>query len=466
MKVALLPKKTRGEVVRFTHPHAPGRRAEPVRHAAPTGALTARCSTRGTQDPRPAGVRRRDRQAARQGRLRRRLDRRPRPAARRCARTSARSAAARRRGAAHAGLPRGRVRQAEARARHRARSEPHRAHGDRAARARPARQPVPEGRRALRRDAGRGPGRHRRASRSTDGAGFHGRFVGASHGEIAIVGDFDPAEVRPLLEELFGNWKAAPRPTPACRIRTARRPPRRCASRRPTSPTRSSSARPMRGCRDLDARLRGARRRRTDPRRRSRGAHSHAAAREGGPVATRPAATCNPARSTTSARSASTRSSRRRRSRKVRAALDEELARALDAGFTADEVAAAKRALLEERRTNRAQDDDARRSAREPGVPRPHVRGVGEARRRDRGRRRRRGERRAAQVPAARSHRVGVRRGLREAVTRRPRSPPPLRSSPISPGARWRGGRSSTSIAAPSKRVLAGASTPTWPDWP
>jgi len=41
---------------------------------------------------------------------------------------------------------------------------------------------------------------------------------------------------------------------------------------------------------------------------------------------------------------------------KVRAALDEELARALDAGVTAEEVAAAKRALLEERRTNRAQD--------------------------------------------------------------------------------------------------------------
>jgi zinc protease len=40
----------------------------------------------------------------------------------------------------------------------------------------------------------------------------------------------------------------------------------------------------------------------------------------------------------------------------VRKALDEELARVADAGFTADEVASAKRALLEERRTNRAQD--------------------------------------------------------------------------------------------------------------
>ena len=41
---------------------------------------------------------------------------------------------------------------------------------------------------------------------------------------------------------------------------------------------------------------------------------------------------------------------------RVRAAFDEELARVLKDGFTADEVAGARRALLEERRTNRAQD--------------------------------------------------------------------------------------------------------------
>ncbi len=38
---------------------------------------------------------------------------------------------------------------------------------------------------------------------------FYRRFVGGEHGEIAIVGDFDPAEIRALLGQLFGDWKAA-----------------------------------------------------------------------------------------------------------------------------------------------------------------------------------------------------------------------------------------------------------------
>jgi zinc protease len=41
---------------------------------------------------------------------------------------------------------------------------------------------------------------------------------------------------------------------------------------------------------------------------------------------------------------------------KVRAAVDEQLRLALDQGFTAEDVDNAKRALLEERRTTRAQD--------------------------------------------------------------------------------------------------------------
>jgi len=41
---------------------------------------------------------------------------------------------------------------------------------------------------------------------------------------------------------------------------------------------------------------------------------------------------------------------------KVRTALDEEIARALASGFTTEEIAAAKRAILEERRASRAQD--------------------------------------------------------------------------------------------------------------
>jgi zinc protease len=44
---------------------------------------------------------------------------------------------------------------------------------------------------------------------------FHRNFFGASHAELAIVGDFDPATLRPLLSDLFGNWAT---PTPFARV--------------------------------------------------------------------------------------------------------------------------------------------------------------------------------------------------------------------------------------------------------
>ena len=37
---------------------------------------------------------------------------------------------------------------------------------------------------------------------------FWGSFYGAQNGAMAIVGDFDPNEVIPLLEDLFGDWSA------------------------------------------------------------------------------------------------------------------------------------------------------------------------------------------------------------------------------------------------------------------
>ena len=40
---------------------------------------------------------------------------------------------------------------------------------------------------------------------------FHRALLGASHGELALVGDFDPAEIKPLLARLFGGW-ASPQP--------------------------------------------------------------------------------------------------------------------------------------------------------------------------------------------------------------------------------------------------------------
>jgi len=50
---------------------------------------------------------------------------------------------------------------------------------------------------------------------------FHREFLGASHGELVLVGDFDAAEVKPQLERLFGGWSVPqayariPRPLPS-----------------------------------------------------------------------------------------------------------------------------------------------------------------------------------------------------------------------------------------------------------
>ena len=37
---------------------------------------------------------------------------------------------------------------------------------------------------------------------------FYKEFYGASNGELAIVGDFDPKTITPLVTQLFGNWKS------------------------------------------------------------------------------------------------------------------------------------------------------------------------------------------------------------------------------------------------------------------
>ena len=37
---------------------------------------------------------------------------------------------------------------------------------------------------------------------------FYRNFYGASHAEMAVVGDFDPAEVKKAAAEVFGNWKS------------------------------------------------------------------------------------------------------------------------------------------------------------------------------------------------------------------------------------------------------------------
>lgn len=46
---------------------------------------------------------------------------------------------------------------------------------------------------------------------------FHADFYGPQAGNLVVVGDFDPAEVRAVIEEAFGDWKS---PRPFARIAT------------------------------------------------------------------------------------------------------------------------------------------------------------------------------------------------------------------------------------------------------
>jgi zinc protease len=53
------------------------------------------------------------------------------------------------------------------------------------------------------------------AAKVEDVRSFHREFFGASYAELALVGDFDAAAVRSLAEELFGDWRS---PTPFARV--------------------------------------------------------------------------------------------------------------------------------------------------------------------------------------------------------------------------------------------------------
>jgi len=53
-----------------------------------------------------------------------------------------------------------------------------------------------------------------KAASLADVKAFHRDFHGASPAEMAIVGDFDPQAITPLVNDLFGNWKAPQRASP------------------------------------------------------------------------------------------------------------------------------------------------------------------------------------------------------------------------------------------------------------
>ena len=56
-----------------------------------------------------------------------------------------------------------------------------------------------------------------KAARLEDVLAFHREFYNTNPAELAIVGDFDPKQVVPLVDQLFGNWKAPANVAPILR---------------------------------------------------------------------------------------------------------------------------------------------------------------------------------------------------------------------------------------------------------
>ncbi|MBQ5942912.1 pitrilysin family protein [Massilia sp. AB1] len=56
-----------------------------------------------------------------------------------------------------------------------------------------------------------------KAARLDDLKAFHRDYHGAQPAEMAIVGDFDPREITPIIDQLFGSWKAPASAAPILR---------------------------------------------------------------------------------------------------------------------------------------------------------------------------------------------------------------------------------------------------------
>ena len=140
---------------------------------------------------------------------------------------------------------------------------------------------------------------------------FHAKFYGASHAELAIVGDFDAAAVRPLLGELFGDLRSA---TPYARVPQPFYPTKSSPQSfdTPDKANATMFGRLVDAAQRPVARLRAAPRRQPHSRRRRGFADLPARARARRTVVRGRHARCSRRRSTRTARSSSTRSSRRR----------------------------------------------------------------------------------------------------------------------------------------------------------
>jgi len=183
---------------------------------------------------------------------------------------------------------------------------------------------------------------------------FYAKFYGASHGELAVVGDFDVATVKPLLEQLFGSFTST---TAYARVPQ----PFYSTKASPTTfetPDKANAAMFGRLSMPLNDRasdyasllvanrvLGGDSDSRIFQRVRVKGGFSYAVG-----TVFQPSAIDENSTLVVYAIFAPQNLGN------VRTATAEEIARARESGFTAKEIAAAKKAVLEERRITRAQD--------------------------------------------------------------------------------------------------------------
>ena len=185
---------------------------------------------------------------------------------------------------------------------------------------------------------------------------FHTQFYGASHGELVIVGQFDPAALRKTAPELFGTWSS---PAPYQRI---------TETFAKTSPVNLKIETPDKQNATFEAALKfpmsdtdpdyaamllanymfgGSITGRTPDRIRNREGLSYTV--RSGFQAPSPV-------DGNAARFSGLAISNPKNTPKVEASFRDELARTLAGGFTADEVASGKKALLDQRRVGRSQD--------------------------------------------------------------------------------------------------------------
>jgi zinc protease len=185
---------------------------------------------------------------------------------------------------------------------------------------------------------------------------FHAQFYGASHGELVLVGQFDPAALSKAAAELFGNW---PSPAPYQRITenfekttpvnlTIETPDKQNASfaaalRLPMSDTDPDYPAMVLANYMFGGSITG----RVPDRIRNREGLSYSVNSNFGAPA--------PADGN-AARFGGMAISNPKNSPKVEASFRDELAKTLAGGFTADEVAAAKKAIRDQRTMGRTQD--------------------------------------------------------------------------------------------------------------